>query len=221
MIRHGFSVRAFANRFPTRQERGYVMGKLATDPLYPAVHEVIQTTTAPLLDVGCGMGVLAFYLRQRGWQHAITGVDYDPRKIATARKLSAGFGGVLEFNQADAGLALPAHRGSVTLLDILQYFQPATRDSMLRNCAARVANDGVLVIRTGIRDDSRRFRVTRFVDRMAALLNWMKAPPVHYPERDELCHLLEGEGLLGEFQPLWGRTPFNNWLGVFRRPARD
>lgn len=219
MKRHGFSVRSFAGRFPTRQERWYVMGKLAADPLYPAVHAVIQSTTAPLLDVGCGMGVLACYLRQRGWQPAITGVDCDARKIATARGLGAGFGGIQEFVHGDAGVALPAHCGSVAVLDIMQYLPPATRDAMLRQCAARIAADGVLVLRTGFRDDSRRFRVTRTVDRLAAWVNWMQTPPVHYPQPDELCLVLADAGLRGEFKPLWGRTPFNNWLGVFRRPV--
>jgi 2-polyprenyl-3-methyl-5-hydroxy-6-metoxy-1,4-benzoquinol methylase len=220
LSRHGFSVRDFAKRFPSAQERWYVMAKLATDPLYPAVHEVIQTTTTPLLDVGCGMGVLAFYLSQRGWLPTITGVDCDSRKIATARRLAAGFGGTLKFLQGDAATTLPAHCGSVTALDILQYFAPDARDAVLRQCAARVADNGVLVIRTGLMDATRRFRVTRFVDRMAALLNWTITAPVHYPDSDELCAVLTGAGLTGEFKPLWGRTPFNNWLGVFRRTTQ-
>ncbi|MCX6875727.1 MAG: methyltransferase domain-containing protein [Verrucomicrobia bacterium] len=216
---HGFGVRQFAGRFPSLQERWYVMGKLATDPLYPAVHDVLQGTTAPLLDVGCGMGVLAFYLRQRGWQPAIIGLDCDPRKIATARRVAADFAGTQEFFLGDAGLALPAHCGSVTLLDILQYFPPDTREVLLREGAARIADDGVLVIRTGLMDDTRRFRVTRLVDRMAALVKWIEPPPVHYPGRAELCRVLHGAGLIGDFEPQWGRTPFNNWLGVFRRTA--
>jgi len=217
MKRHGFSLREFAGRFPSVQERWYVMGKLASDPLYPAVNGVLQATTAPLLDVGCGMGVLAFYLRQRGWRSPITGVDYDARKIATAHRLAGDFGADLEFLEGDAATSLPAHRGSVTVLDILQYFAPPVRDGMLRECAARIADDGVLVIRTGIMDDTWRFRITRFIDRMADWVNWMKDPPLHYPARDELCRLLEDAGLVGDFKPLWGRTPFNNWLGVFRR----
>ena len=220
MKRHGFSLREFAGRFPSVQERWYVMGKLASDPLYPAVNEVLQATTAPLLDVGCGMGVLAFYLRQRGWRSAITGVDYDPRKIATARRLAGDFGTDMEFSEGDAATSLPAHCGSVTVLDIMQYFAPAARDGMLRECAARIADDGVLVIRTGIMDDTWRFRITRFIDRMADWVNWMKDPPLHYPSRDELCRLLGDAGLVGDFTPLWGRTPFNNWLGVFRRQTQ-
>ena len=219
MSRHGFSVRDFARRFPSVQERWYVAAKLATDPLYPAVHEVLRDTAQPLLDVGCGMGILAFYLRQRGWLPAITAVDFDARKIATASGLAAGFGRDLAFARGDAGEALPAHCGSVTLLDVLQYFPAATRDVVRRRCAARVAGDGVLVIRAGIRDDTLRFRFTHRVDQLASWMNWIQTPPVRYPRREELERVLGAEGLRGSFEPLWGRTPFNNWLGVFRRTA--
>ena len=219
MIHHEFSVRDFARRFPSVQERWYVAAKLATDPLYPAVHEVLRDTAQPLLDVGCGMGILAFYLRQRGWLPAITGVDFDARKIATACSLAASFGDKLAFCRGDAGVALPAHCGSVSVLDVLQYLAPATRDVMLQQCAARVADNGVLVIRSGIRDDTLRFRFTHRVDQLASWMNWIQTPPVRYPRREELERVLGAEGLRGSFEPLWGRTPFNNWLGVFRRTA--
>jgi 2-polyprenyl-3-methyl-5-hydroxy-6-metoxy-1,4-benzoquinol methylase len=214
---HGFSLRAFAGRFPTIQERCYVACKLATDPLYPAVYAALRETAEPLLDVGCGMGLLAFYLRQRGWQAAITGVDFDQRKIATAEQLAGGFGPDLTFFQRDAAVALPDHRGSVTVLDVLQYFPTASRDAMLRKCAARVSPSGLLVIRTGIADGSLRYRLTHGMDRVATWLKWMKTPPIEFPRREELLGLLGEEGLIGNFAPLWGRTPFNNWLGVFRR----
>jgi hypothetical protein len=45
----------------------------------------------------------------------------------------------------------------------------------------------------------------------------MKSPPLHYPEAEEIESVLRGAGLEGSLNPLWGRTPFNNWLGVFVR----
>jgi len=195
MKRHGFPVRAFANRFPTLQERCYVACKLATDPLYPAVYEALRDTVDPLLDVGCGMGVLAFYLRQRGWLPAITGVDFDARKIATACRLAAGSGPGLVFLQGDAAVSLPAHGGSVSLLDTLQYFPSATRDKLLRQCAARVSATGVLVIRSGLADDTLRFRIPHGMDRNATWPRWVKAPPVTFSPRAGPFGCAEGAGL--------------------------
>ena len=217
MKSHQLSVRKFAREFPTVQERWYVAGKLATDPLYAAVHNIMRTTTEPLLDVGCGMGVLAFYLRQRGWLPTITGVDSDKRKIDTACSLAGRFGSDLTFLHGDAGVTLPQHMGSVTVLDMLQYLQPDARAAMLRECAARVTEDGVLVIRTVIMDHSLRFSLSLQTDKMATRVNWIKAIPAYYPTGGELVHILGEVGLIGRFEPLWGRTPFNSWLGVFRR----
>lgn len=220
MRRHGFSVREFATRFPSVQERWYAATKLATDPLYSAVHDVIRTTTEPLLDVGCGMGILAFYLRQRGWLPSIIGMDFDARKITTACGLAGKFGRSLTFVHGDAGVSLPEHEGSVTILDVLQYFPAEARDAMLRQCAARVTKGGVLVIRTGIMDKSLRFRFTRRTDQMATWINWIRTTPIYYPKQHELDQILAEVGLHGSFEPLWGHTPFNSWLGVFRRTER-
>lgn len=217
MTHHGFPLMDFARPFPTLQERWYVACKLATDPLYPGVYQVLRETARPLLDVGCGMGLLAFYLRRRGWSPAITGVDFDERKIATASALADGFGSDLAFLQGDVADSLPPHLGSVSALDILQYFPIDARDALLRQCATRVAEDGVLVIRSGIWDESMRFRVTRSVDRIASRVKWIKVQPIRYPRRGELEQVLGGCGLCGCFNPLWGHTPFNSWLGVFRR----
>ena len=216
---HGFSVRNFARRFPTSHERWYVAAKLITDPLYPAVFDILTATAEPLLDVGCGMGVLSFYLRQRGWNGEIIGIDFDHRKISTASKVSKIFGEGLVFSLGDVGTLLPEHRGSITVLDVLQYLTAEGRTYLLQESAERITEKGVLIIRTGILDPSLRFRITRSVDEMATRVKWMQAVPVLYPRSVEIVALLAGLGLHGEFKPLWGRTPFNSWLGVFRRTS--
>lgn len=211
-------LRDLCGRFPTAGERGYARGKLATDPLYPAVRGALGgLDKLPLLDIGCGMGVLAFYLRLTGWNGPIRGLDYDARKIETANHLAPGFKGQQHFECADATQGLPGHHGHVTMLDILQYFPRPEREKLLREAAARVAPGGLLVLRTGLAGTGWRFRVTRVMDHAANLANWMKAPPLLYPDAAEIEGRVRGEGLQGSLVPLWGRTPFNNWLGVFSR----
>ncbi len=206
------------SRFPTVGERCYARGKLATDPLYPAVRRALGgRDSLPLLDIGCGMGVLAFYLRITGWEGSIRGLDYDARKIETANRVASGFSGKHHFECADATRGLPEHAGHVTILDILQYFPHAERARLLEEAARRVAPGGLLVLRTGLASPGWRFRVTRFMDHVAKLANWMKSPPLHYPEASEIESTLRGAGLEGSLVPLWGRTPFHNWLGVFSR----
>ena len=213
-----FSLRRFARVFPNSHARWYVAVKVASDPLYPAVLEVLRGTMAPLLDLGCGMGVLSFYLRAHGFTNRIHGIDYDPRKIAAAHQVQQATGAPdLLFNLGDASAGLPEHMGSVTILDILQYFPPAEQDKLLMEAASLVAPDGMLIIRSCMETPGWRFRFTLWNDHLANRFHWMQAPPVHYPTPDSLTNTLTAAGLTGTLRPLYGKTPFNNWLAVFRR----
>jgi len=76
--------RRVAALYPTRFLRSYVRWKIANDAVYDAVYRRAQ---GPIVDIGCGAGVLAAYLRARGCDAPIAGVDHDARKIEVARAL--------------------------------------------------------------------------------------------------------------------------------------
>lgn len=204
--------------FPDRWDRHYVAAKVRSDPLYQAVAAELAGPPLPLLDLGCGLGLLAFYLRARGLTMPVTGLDYDPRKIAAATRATAALGeATLVFRHHDARRGLPDHRGNVTILDILQFFTPDEQRTLLAEAAARVADGGKLLIRSALRDRSWRFRVTVAGDLLARATRWMRAAPVHYPTRETFTATLGTHGEL-DIRPLWGATPFNNHLIVLRRP---
>jgi len=212
-------IRKLANRFPRWNPRYYTLCKFATDPLYEAVFDALAGTKLPLLDIGCGMGLNSFYLRERGCTFAMRGIDYDASKIEVASKVAAAHAPDLVFETSDARSGLPEHAGSVTILDILQYMSADAQTALLREAAARVTTGGKLVIRTGMQAPGWRFQLTRIADWFAACCFWMKAAPVTYPSPGTLAATLESCGLRGTIRPLWGRTPFNNWLAVFERPV--
>ena len=139
--------------FIGRRDRYYVAAKVRSDPLYDAVFRELGQSGLPLLDVGCGLGLLAFYLRERGFKPPVRSLDYDARKVAEASRIATEhrFPG-LGFEHHDARAGLPEHAGNVTILDILQFFQPDELDPLLRAAAERVAPGGKLVIRSAMRD---------------------------------------------------------------------
>ena len=195
----------------------YVAAKLRSDPLYEAVLSEIRESSLPLLDLGCGLGVLAFYLREKGVTVPIQSLDYDERKIDEANRLAAERGvEALSFAFHDARQGLPDHHGNVTILDILQFFTPEEIDALLRLAAERVAPGGKLVIRSGLRDDSLRFKITVAGDVLAKCTFWMKAAPTHYPTAGDFERVLSSYGTV-RIGPLWGGTPFNNHLIVLER----
>jgi len=199
--------------------RGYTKSKLKTDPLYDGVFSEVKESRLPLLDIGCGLGILAMYLRERGWRNSVSGFDYDSRKIEGGRRMiDRGGYGDIRLQQGDARHHLPDHRGDVAILDILQFFDNGEQSHLLASAAARVAPGGKLIIRSGLKEKNTRFFVTWLGDILAKLTFWMKAAPVHYPTGVFFKKVLEDQGLEVEIRPFWGRTPFNNYLILARRP---
>jgi 2-polyprenyl-3-methyl-5-hydroxy-6-metoxy-1,4-benzoquinol methylase len=212
-------IKRIAGLFPGRWDRNYVASKLRTDPLYTALVEQLRGSHLPLLDLGCGLGLLAFYLRAEGISVPIHGLDYDIRKIESARRAvdTSGASG-LTFDHHDARSGLPEHQGNVSILDILQFFTPEQQEQLLGLAASRVAPGGKLVIRSGLRDDSTRFKITVAGDLLAKATFWMKAAPTHYPTADDFRRILSPHGEVA-ITPLWGGTPFNNHLVVLTSPG--
>ena len=200
---------------PDRYLQGYSFCKLATDPLYQAVCAELDGHQEPLLDLGCGIGLLAQCLRALGNEIAYIGVDSDADKIEIARTAATkrNFGDI-RFEVHDLAKTFPHHRGSVALLDVLQYLDPGTRQALLANVARRLSERGKAVMRIGIEDRSWRAAFARSADRFGHKVHWMRSSFVSLPTREELSQALHDVGLTASFRPLWGRTPFNNYLVI-------
>lgn len=202
-----------------RWDHHYTRCKLRTDPVYAAVAAELAGSDLPVLDIGCGLGLLGHYLHASGLRLPVTGFDYDERKIRAATDMAAraGLGG-LQFRTGDARTGLPDFAGHVVILDILQFFRREQQEALLAAAAARVAPGGRLVIRSGLRAPGWRYRITVLADFVARATLWMKAAPVCYPDADQFRRVLGAAGLDVSIHPLWGRTPFHNHLIVARRP---
>jgi SAM-dependent methyltransferase len=178
----------------------------------------LRGSAAPLLDLGCGIGLLAHALRADGPAMPYAGVDFDPGKIevANAAAQRANLADVA-FATCDLIRGRPTHRGSVALLDVLQYLPGEAQERLLDDAIAMLGHGSRLVIRSGLHDTNARGRVTLAVDRIANGIGWMRSAPLRYPTRDWFERKLADAGLAAGFRPLHGRTPFNNWLIVATR----
>lgn len=207
------------HRFGNRWHYHYARIKLRTDPLYPGVVEALRGCDAPLLDLGCGIGLLAHALRAAGLEMPYSGMDNDAAKIARAGAAAARAGlEDVRFDCIDLSGGPPPHSGSVAILDVLQFVAPEVQDAILDAAVAMLAPGARLVIRTGLDDGSRRARTTRRIDTLSRVLGWMNAGPKRYPDADALRARFDTAGLRAQFTPLHGNTPFNNWRIVAERP---
>lgn len=210
-------ITALASHYESRWFRNYAKSKLKTDPLYEAVYGELADSSEPLLDLGCGLGLAAFYFRTSGYTSPIHGTDYDRKKIGAAQAIAEKFYENITFEFGDARHGVPEFSGNVTILDILQFFTLEEQRRLLAKVAASISPKGKLIIRSGLNEPGWRFRVTVLGDLLAKATLWMRAAPVCYPTRELFEETLGAAGLKGTFTPLWGKTPFNNYLIVYDR----
>jgi trans-aconitate methyltransferase len=201
--------RRVAALYPTRFLRSYVRWKVRSDAIYDAVFRRAQ---GPILDLGCGVGVLAAYLRSRGCDVPVMGVDHDARKIEVARGLALRDA---TFEVGDVSLdGLKPVLPTTVMLDLLHYFDDDGQTALLRRAAAE---SSLVIIRDAVRDGSWRYRATYAQEAFARAVRWLKAARLNFPRRETIMRHFAGFD--AEVMPLWGRTIFNNYLFVFRRAS--
>jgi SAM-dependent methyltransferase len=205
-----------AARFRRPWHRDYARNKLRFDPAYAAVATVLADATQPLLDVGCGLGLLGFYLRERGFRSDYRGLDFDAAKISAAREAERACHARLAFDEGDAR-GLPAFCGHVALLDVLHYLPADAQQRLLHEAAARVAPGAALIIRNALRVSGWRFRITVIEEFFLHASRWMRSRAVHFPRREDIETPLRENGFVVDVQPLWGSTPFSSFVIVARR----
>jgi 2-polyprenyl-3-methyl-5-hydroxy-6-metoxy-1,4-benzoquinol methylase len=137
------------------------------------------------MDIGCGIGLLAAYLREEGLQQPILGIEPDAGKVASARESVATRYPGLTFDTGDAR-ALPGFSGDLILLDILHYMQPDEQQSALGGVAARIAPGGCALIRTTFLDRSCRYYATMLEDIGVRATGWIRGGRCHFPTRYEV-----------------------------------
>ncbi len=199
-------------------QRRYVLGKLATDPVYAATAELIAAHPMPLLDIGCGIGLLGQYLHAQGCLPEYVGLDHDHRKIeAGLRALRrAGIDNSMQLRCAD-GTTAQSLRGHVALLDVLLYLSQERQRAVIDHAVRHLAPDGMLIVRSVLREPNWRYQATRVSEFFLRISGWMRVGAQHYPSADELRAPLEAAGLQVTIRPLHGHMPYNNYLVVAQR----
>lgn len=209
---------AIANRYHHFGHRLHARWKLAHDPVYAAADGELGEGALPLLDIGCGLGLLGHYLHARNRLPRYVGLDRDTRKISAAHA-AAGYAGLLARMQLHTTEvpALPSLQGHVALLDVLHYLPAEQQQALLMAATTHLAPSGRLIIRNVLREPNWRFHATRVEEFFLRYSGWIPGGAQHYPTADELRAPLEKAGYRVRIRSLRGRTPYNSYLIVAQR----
>jgi 2-polyprenyl-3-methyl-5-hydroxy-6-metoxy-1,4-benzoquinol methylase len=208
-----------ATQFQSRWLRNYVRGKLRRDDVYSTAYELLRRSAEPILDVGCGVGLLAFYLRERGCRQPVVGLDADARKIQYGVDITERNYRDVDLRFHDVEKTIPEFSGNIALFDVLHYLSPPKQAALLEHLSGCIAPGGVLMIRDCPREPRARYWLTLLAEKFAQTILWNRGGSLHFPSRAGINAAFNSSEFERETRPLWGVSPFNNHIFIFRRHA--
>jgi SAM-dependent methyltransferase len=204
----------------------FARGKLRIDPVYRAILEFgLLLGRARVLDLGCGQGLLAAWLRAaercydrgswpRAWPPAprslsTRGIELMARDVERAR---CALGPASQVSQADIRSAAFGAADAVVILDVLHYMTPHAQREVLQRVRAALPARGLLLLRVADAGGSMRFRYGQWIDTLVMLLRAHAIVDLHCRSVAQWRLLLRECGFDSEIKPMNQGTPFANVL---------
>ena len=230
-------MRAAARYRPTGRGHYYfARGKLSGDPVFAALlRDGLIKDSARIIDVGCGLGVLAALLATSETSEAnaasewpqtwspppkdwtLRGFDLRRKAVAAGSEALCDLGDRVSLNVGDARVvALPAC-DVIVMLDVLHYMDRDAQQELLEGAHRALAAGGVLLLRVSDMTTHWRSRFTWLVDWWVTLLRDRRWPRMHCRTLAEWRLLLESIGYHVVTQPMSEGTPFANVLLIARK----
>ncbi len=204
----------------------FARGKLRADPVYRAILELgLLRGRTRVLDLGCGQGLLAAWLRAAehcyargiwpwGWPSAprtlsTRGIELMARDVERARR---ALGSAAEVAHADIRSASFGAVDAVVILDVLHYLDPQAQLEVLRRVRAALPTRGLLLLRVGDAGAGLRFRYGQWSDKLVMLLRGHSMVTQYCRSTVQWRTLLKECGFDSEAKPMSQGTPFANVL---------
>src|SRR5258707_12022833 len=199
----------------------FARGKLRADPVFRAILELgLLTGRARILDLGCGQGLLAAWLRaaahchERGawpatWPPApcpqsMRGIELVAREVARAR---CALGPDCEVLEADIRSAPFGSADAVVILDVLHYLPAQSQREVLQRVRAALPPGGLLLLRVGDAGGGLRFHLTQWVDKAVMLAHGHGRVDLHCRSIAQWRELLRECGFDTRAEPMSHGTP--------------
>jgi SAM-dependent methyltransferase len=204
----------------------FARGKLRADPVYRAILELgLLLGRARVLDLGCGQGLLAAWLRAaercyqigrwpRAWPPAPSalstrGIELMARDVERARR---ALGSLCDISQADIRSTAFGTVDAVVILDVLHYMSPGAQLEVLKRVRAALPPRGLLLLRVGDAGGGLRFRYGQWSDKLVMLFRGHAFGAQHCRSVAQWRVLLSECGFDSEARPMSRGTPFANVL---------
>lgn len=179
-----------------------------------------------VIDLGCGMGLLAHLLVQGRPARRVLAIDHDAGRIAMLDDSLSG-GSLsedttpsvqIETRVGDlATVPLPACSG-IALIDVLHYLEPGPQEALLERAIAALEPGGVIVLRDPDAAAGLRYRAARLHEGLAVGLGWTQARIGAFRSGAAWAFLLRAHGLRAQLLPLPRFSPYADRIVVGQKP---
>jgi hypothetical protein len=205
----------------SRWLRGYVSGKISWDPVYPLARREIIERHQPVIDIGCGIGLLGISMRAAGISLRYRGSDISAWKVNLGKEAVRYYGFEdAGFEVCDALSTTITPGATVCMIDVLHYLDTTDQQRMLHRLAEAAEDGSLVLIRTALRGMGWRYAATLIEEWWTRATGWIRGGRINFPTREEILGVFEGRGLHAEISPLWGKTPFASCLVKIQPRAR-
>src|SRR4051812_28147155 len=183
--------------------RGFVLARHLLAPMARILDAM--PASGRLLDVGCGHGLFANALALGSPARDVLGVDPSAAKMEVARASAAGLPNV-RFQQGVVQEVEERGFDAISILDVLYLLPIDEKLALLRACRERIAQDGVLVLKTNATRPAWKYRVARLQEHAMTGVGLTMGHGLYFLSREQNTELLR----LAGFEPRI--VDLNTWL---------
>jgi len=152
----------------------YVRIKLKLEDNFVQYHRHLPLKGS-ILDLGCGYGYVDYMLAFTSVDRKITGVDHDAEKILVAENCHSKSERTRFICSDVMDFPVTPHEG-IILGDLLHYLPEEHQVTLLNRCMENLTENGVMLIREGMREESSKHRLTRFTEFYSTRMGFNKTP---------------------------------------------
>ncbi len=150
----------------------YTRIKLQLEDNYNIFNDLIPDN-CKITDLGCGYGFLPLLLNLVSEERDITGIDYDPDKIAVATNCAVRSENV-NFVVGDITNIDFKFSDVFVLNDVLHYMPKSIQIDIMEKCREKLNNNGLLIIRDADKDLNRRHMGTKLTEFFSTSMGFNK-----------------------------------------------
>lgn len=165
----------------------------------------------PVLDIGCGHGLVSNILALTGAQRQVLGIDIDADKIAVASQ-TIGARQNIQFMVGDATDLPAGDYHAVTITDVMYLIPPETQRSILVSIAGALRPGGVLVWKSQIRQPRWKYAITYGQEWLMTRLGPTEGAGLFFMDREESLAGIRDAGLRPAVVPMPSFRPYTDVL---------